>query len=91
MTLGINFWYLLKAFQKGKKIKPSILPNAIIYFGSDDITFSNLEKLCRTKTKLLRFSDSEDIVALERFVKSNNSTEIIFDNNTVGFDRIIEK
>ena len=90
MNLGINIWYLLKAFQKGKKIKPSSMPNSIVYFGSDDITYSNLEKLCGSKTKLLQFSNSEGLESLEKFAKSNDIQEIIFDNNTIEFDRIIE-
>jgi GT2 family glycosyltransferase len=90
MNLGLNIWYLLKAVQKEKKIKPSIMPSSVIYFGKDAATYSNLKKMLGSKVKLLQFSDLEAIESLEKFAQSNNMQEIIFDNNTIEFDQIIK-
>ena len=91
MNLGMNIWFLLKTFQKsGRKVKQLSMPGSIVYHGSDETTYSNLKKLCEPKTKLLQFSDLEDTKSLEEYAKSNNIHEIIFDNNTIEFDRIIE-
>lgn len=90
MHIGINIWYLLKALQKSnKKVKPSKLPDSIVYCGKDDDVYEKLKRMCDSRTKLFHFSTVDDVQVLIDFAKSNTIKEIIFDNNCTSFKKII--
>ena len=89
MNLGINFWYLLKAMEKGKKEKLDVLPNSLVYCGKNIKIYEKLESLCGSKTKLFWFSNVEDVNLLKDFSHLNNIKEIVFDNNSLSYSDII--
>lgn len=89
MSIGIRFWYLIKTFQKGKKVKPDKSPSSLVYFGQDDEVYNKLERMCSSRIKLFRFSSEDDVYLLKDFSHSNNIKEIIFDNNSISYTDIV--
>lgn len=89
MSIGIRFWYLVKTFQKGKKVKPDELPSSLVYYGKNDEVYKRLERMCNSRIKLFRFSNINDVFLLKDFAHSKGIKEIIFDNNSLSFTEII--
>ncbi len=89
MSIGIRFWYLMKTFQKGKKVKPDILPSSLVYYGKNDEVYKRLERMCNSSIKLFQFSNINDVYLLKDFAHSKGVKEIVFDNNSLSFTEII--
>lgn len=90
MSIGIHFWYILKALQKEKKVKKPELPSRIAYCGKDDNIYEKLKRICNGKTKLFHYNNIGSIQLLKDFAKSNEIKEFVFDNNSYSYSEIIQ-
>lgn len=96
MGLGISFWYWLKFFQLKKPVKPVIPPKSVLYVGSENHIFEEIKKhyltsevnvyaVCETRT-ISRF---DDVDKLKTKITAKQIDEIIFDNQSNTFSKII--
>ncbi len=96
MHLGIKFWYWIKYFQVKKKDKTITPPKNILYIGNENHIYEALRKhyttsevhlfaVCETRV-VSRFDDLEKI---ESILTEKRIDEIIFDNQSNAFSKII--
>lgn len=96
MNMGIHFWKLIKSFQVQKSQKPTTPSINILYIGSENAIFEGLIKhyskskvhlfaVCETRV-ISRYDDLEKI---ENEIKEKKIDEIIFDNQSNEFGKIM--
>ena len=96
MMLGIKFWYWMKYFQIKTKISRITSPKNVLYIGSENYVYDGLVKhykqskvhlfaVCETRV-ISRYDDLEKI---ENEINTKQIDEIIFDNQSNEFGKII--
>jgi len=96
MGLGIKFWYWVKYFQLQKPEKPTPKAKNVLYYGNDNQIFEAIKKqysesfvhifaVCDTRV----ISRYDDLVKLENEIADKQLDEIIFDNQSNTFSKII--
>jgi len=96
MSLGIKFWFWIKYFQIKKTFKTPTISKNVLYVGSENTIFEAIRKIyhksevhlfavCETRV-ISRFDDLEKLSAI---LKEKNIDEVIFDNQSTDFSKII--
>jgi len=96
MKTGIRFWHILRLLTSKKETKSYVFPKNILYIGSDNVIYTALQKhykieaihlfaVCHTRT-ISRFDDLEKI---KHVLEEKNIEEIVFDNESNTFSKII--
>lgn len=96
MNLGIKFWYWIKYFQLKKPSHIAEIPKNILYVGSENTIYESLRTyykdaeihlfaVCETRV-ISRFDDLEKLKTIS---KEKQIDEIIFDNQSNEFSKII--
>ncbi len=96
MNMGIYFWKWLKYFQVKKIQRPSTPPKNILYIGSENTIYESLLKHY-SKSKIYLFavcetrviSKYDDLDKIENEIKAKQIDEIVFDNQSNDFSKII--
>jgi len=96
MNMGIHFWHLLKSFQVKKAPKPTTTPKNILYIGNDNKVYEKIVKHYSTSTiHLFAVCDTrvisryDDLEKIENEIMTKNIDEIVFDNESNTFSKII--
>jgi GT2 family glycosyltransferase len=96
MNLGIKFWYWIKFFQIKNTTSKPITPKNVLYIGNENPVYESLRKsyknsevhifaVCETRV----VSRYDDLEKLENILKDKQIDEIVFDNQSNSFSKII--
>ena len=96
MGLGIRFWYWLKYLQLKRREKPITISKNVLYVGSENTIFeaikanyskstTHLFAVCSTRV----VSRYDDLETLKQEIANKQIDEIIFDNQSTTFEKII--
>jgi len=96
MNIGIHFWKLIKSFQVQKIQKPTTLPKNVLYIGSENTIYESLvSHYSKSKVHLFAVCETrvisryDDLEKIENEIKEKNIDEIVFDNQSNTFSKII--
>jgi GT2 family glycosyltransferase len=96
LLFGIKFWYWVKYFQIKKSKLTTFTPKNILYIGSENLIYealvnkyptSNIHLFAVCETRVI--SRFDDLNKIENEIKTKNIDEIVFDNQSNSFGKII--
>lgn len=86
MSIGIEFWYVLKYFKFKKESSKNHEILNVLYFGADELIINHLNK----KQLVLNKTLVDDIDEIKKLIKTNSIDTIVFDNTIFSNKQIIE-
>ncbi|MBI9041779.1 glycosyltransferase family 2 protein [Lutibacter sp.] len=85
MSLGIEFWYLIKYFKFRKASDKTNEISNVLYFGKDELIINHLNK----KYLLINNILIDDFDKIKEIIKNNAIDTIVFDNAILSNKKII--
>lgn len=85
MSLGIEFWYLIKYFKFRKTSDKTNEISNVLYFGNDELISNHLNKKYLLVNELL----IDNIEEIKRLITINTIDTVVFDNSKLSNKKII--
>jgi len=86
MKVGIKFWYMLKFFGLKKQLSPDINAKKTLCVGDKKYVFDKLKSINSRVQECDKITNEE----LKTIIKNNTIEEVIFDNNEMLYQEIID-